>query len=354
MEVRARKNEEVTIVRIPQWEDVEKEITEKLRNIIESETYVDKKEGGEYGYEVYIDKRYDVFGDDTLRKISKDGVEAGTNQFDYLNENYVFDWEIAEKESRVGEIIETFKKKYPREYSDYEDEIEEWLNEHVYGYVNSEDLNQDIDVSITLDIGDGNYDFSCNNLFNEWDNYSYELNSLSPVVWLARQQKKLTELRKAIKEIKHGTYQADKYSKFTRSCIQEFENQFHCMSCMTFLVRMGLNDYIKLQGMIRRQEKSNEEIDGAKYYYDKRKDNGEYIVIDKNVECGLFNPWLGGGSMLEIDCEKDIKIPTKAIWKAWIEVHGGCDSGYTVDEVYGLCRSVFNTEVQLHGKECWE
>lgn len=125
------------------------------------------------------------------------------------------------------------------------------------------------------------------------------------------------------------------------------------MSCMTFLVRMGLNDYIKLQGMIRRQEESNKE-NQAEYDYDKRKDSGEYIVIDKKVECGLFNPWLGGGSVLEIDCEKDIKIPTKAIWKAWIEVRGGCDSGYTVDEVYGLCRSVFNTEVQLHGKECWE
>ncbi len=353
MEVRARENEDVTIVRIPQWKDAEKEITEKLRNVIESETYVDKKEGGEYGYEVYIDKRYEVFGDDTLRKISKDGIEAGTNQFDYLNENYVFDWEIAEKESRVGEIIESFKKKYPQEYEDYQDEIEEWLNEYVYAYVNPEDLNQEIDVSITLDIGDGNYDFSCNNLFNEWDDYSYELNPLSPVVWLARQQKKLSELKKAIKDIKNNTYVPSNYSKFTQSCIQEFNNQFHCMSCMTFLVRMGLNDYIKLQGMIRRQEESNKE-NQAEYDYNKRKDSGEYIVIDKKVECGLFNPWLGGGSMLEIDCEKDIKIPTKAIWKAWIEVHGGCDSGYTVDEVYGLCRSVFDTPVEIHGKECWE
>ena len=114
MEVRARENEDVTIVRIPQWKDVEKEITEKLRNVIESETYVDKKEGGEYGYEVYIDKREDVFGNDTLKKISKDGTEAGTNQFDYLNENYTFDWEIAEKERRVCEIIEKFKEQYQR------------------------------------------------------------------------------------------------------------------------------------------------------------------------------------------------------------------------------------------------
>lgn len=353
MEVRVRENEEVAIIRIPQWKDVEKEIIEKLRNVIEGETYVDKKEGGEYGYEVYIDTRYDVFGDDMLRKISKDGVEAGTNQFDYLNENFACDWEMEEKENRADEIIEKFKEKYSKEYADYEDEIFEWVQEHVYGYINPDVLNQDIDVSITLDIGDGNYDFSCNNLFNEWDNYSYELNLLSPVVWLAKQQKKLMELKKAIKDLKHNRYDAKNYSKFTQSCIQEFNNQFHCMSCMTFLVRMGLNDYIKLQGMIRRQKESNKE-NKAEYDYDKRKDNGEYIVIDKNVECGLFNPWLGGGSVLEIDCEKDIKIPTKAIWKAWIEVHGGCDSGYTVDEVYGLCRSVFDTKVQLHGKECWE
>ena len=43
------------------------------------------------------------------------------------------------------------------------------------------------------------------------------------------------------------------------------------------------------------------------------------IVIDKKVECGLFDPWEGGGSVLEIACEKDVEIPFENIWKFYID-----------------------------------
>lgn len=349
--VRIQPSDKVTVVSIPEWKDVEEDVEQKLRKVIEEKTHFDKKDGGEYGYEVYIDNRYEVFGESTLKEISKKETDVGTNQYDYLNENYTYEWEIQEKNEIEDEICKEFKSEYPDEFMDYEDNIREIIRDIIYAYVNPDDLNQEIDVAITLDVGDSNYDFSCNNLYNSWGSEKV-LDKLSPVTWLAKQQRKLTELNKAISDLRNDKYVADNYSKFTRSCLNELMNQSHCMSCMTFLVRMGLNDYIKLQGMIRRQEESNIE-NKAEYDYDKRKDGGEYIVIDKGVECGLFNPWLGGGSMLEIDCERDIKIPTKAIWKTWIEVHGGCNLGYTVDEVYGLCRSVFNTKVKLHGKECW-
>lgn len=353
MEVRARTNEPVIITRIPEWKDVEEDITTKLRNIIEQKTYVDRKDGDEYGYEVYIDTRYDVFSDLALMKISKDGTDVGTDQYDYINEEYGYEWEMNEKDAREDEIIKYFKEEYPREYTDYEYEIGELLRDMIYAYINPDDLNQKVDVAITLDVGDMNYDFNKNNVFNMWQG-DCELDKLSPIAWLAKQQRKLTELKKAIHQYSENTYTSDEYSLFTQSCIEELINQTNCMSCMTFLVRMGLTDYIKLQGMIRRQKKLNEEL-GAEYDYNKRKDDKEYIVIDKNIKCcGLFNPWLGGGSMLEIKPEKDIKIPMKAIWQAWIEVRGGCPYGYTIDEVYGLVRSEYNTQVKLKGKNPWE
>lgn len=349
-----KPDDKLPIINIPSWKNVAEDIEKKLRKCIEDNTYVDRKDGGEYGYEVYIDRRYPTFCDQTLAKISKEGTNVATDQFDYLFENYTFSWEIDTKDEKEDEICKEFEKIYPDEFANYEDEIRELIREIIYAYVDSEDLNQEVDVVITLDVGDMNYDFSCNNTFNEWSGYDNELNNLSPIVWVARNQKKLTELKKAIKN--NDFERGKKFSEFTKSCIRELENQFHCMSCMSFLVRMGLNDYIKLQGMIRRQDKLNETIDGAKYYYDLRPDSGEYIVMGKDVECGLFNPWIGGGSLLEIELEKDIKIPMKAIWSAWIEagVHGCCPLGYSIDEVYGINRSVFDTEVELHGKNYWE
>ena len=343
----------MNIVLTKSWKDVKEDIENKLRNIIETKTYVDKKIGDEYGYEVYIDKRYEVFGDNTLKEISKNGTDVGTNQYDYLNEIYTHEWEIQEKDEREDEIIKYFKEEYPQEYEDYEDEIVEWIREYIYAYVNPDDINQDVDVAITLDVGDRNYDFDKNNVFNTW-NCEEEIDPLSPVVWIARKQGKLTDLKKAIKEYWNGTYEEKNHGQFVNSCMSELENQFHCMSTMTFLVRMGLHDYIKLQGMIRRQKELNDTIESADYYYNVRPDSGEYITLGKNVECGLFNPWLGGGSTLEIALEKDIKIPMKAIWSAWIEVYGGCPYGYSVDEVYGLDRRVFREIITLQGKETWE
>ena len=96
--VRIQPSDKVTVVSIPEWKDVEKDIEQKLRKVIEEKTHFDIKNGGEYGYEVYIDNRYEVFGESTLEEISKKGTDVGTNQYDYLNEHYTYEWEIQEQE----------------------------------------------------------------------------------------------------------------------------------------------------------------------------------------------------------------------------------------------------------------
>ena len=353
MIVRARENEEVEIVRIPEWSEAKADIETKLRKCIEDNTSPDITGDGEYGYKVYIDSRYDVFSNDTLVKFSKMRTELGDGTCDHIRELCTLEWETEEKWRIEDDVMDEFENAYPVEFNDYEEEIKELLREWIYAYVSEDDVNQPIDVAITLDVGDLNYDFDKNNVFNSWSNSS-ELDPLSPVRWLAKTQRKLTELEKAIKEVNDGEYKEENHGQFVNSCISELANQYNCMSCMTFLVKMGLNDYVKLQGMIHRQRELNKTVKDAEYYYDERIDNGEYIALEKNVECGLFNPWLGSGSVLEIALEKDIKIPMKAIWSAWIEVHGGCPYGYTVDEVYGLDRRVFREVIELHGKHPWE
>ena len=73
-------------------------------------------------------------------------------------------------------------------------------------------------------------------------------------------------------------------------------------------------------------------------------------MLDKNVMCGLFDSWGGGGSILEIEgMTKDIKIPFKC-------VHSFCVDGckqlcYDVDEVYGLIGSCWTNALKEIVKE---
>ena len=71
----------------------------------------------------------------------------------------------------------------------------------------------------------------------------------------------------------------------------------------------------------------------------KSNQNGS-IVLDKKVECGLFNPWSGGGSVLEIACEKDVEIPFDNIWKFYIDERKG-NRYDSIHNVYGTDSSLW-------------
>ena len=74
------------------------------------------------------------------------------------------------------------------------------------------------------------------------------------------------------------------------------------------------------------------------HFYDTRKNTYcGYVVIDKDTETGLFNPWNGSGSCFEIQLERDVKLPVKYIRAALPD--GG--DGYSVGSVYGMCGSAW-------------
>ena len=62
--------------------------------------------------------------------------------------------------------------------------------------------------------------------------------------------------------------------------------------------------------------------------------------------CGLFNPWNGGGSVLEVQLEKDIEIPLSILFD--VSMDGEKTYGYDVNEVYGLCGDAWDAEVTLN------
>jgi hypothetical protein len=82
------------------------------------------------------------------------------------------------------------------------------------------------------------------------------------------------------------------------------------MNALTFFTKMTLKEFIDYQ------------------------ENPTDLTISIEKNCGLYDPWNGAGSVLEIELEKPVKIPKK-----YIEMHiDGC-RGYGVDEIYGMCSS---------------
>lgn len=126
---------------------------------------------------------------------------------------------------------------------------------------------------------------------------------------------------------------SDDYKKaqFIDSVINEINNTYG-MSAVTFLVKMPLEQAIKLQEIIN----SEKEVNNS-YHYEERKGMSS-ITIDKDVTCGLMDTWNGGGSVFEIKLLKDVDIPVKAVYDfevdAAVKNYGFMNIYGTNDEFY--------------------
>ena len=191
-------------------------------------------------------------------------------------------------------------------------------------------LKQDFYVNIMLDTGDGNYDFTLNSPYPCWyGDYHERLHEKSSLLWLARQQGYTkTRLWRALRE---GDMRDPK--GFLESCRVECANLPSAMATVTFLVKMTLENLIALNRCVRLQDRDGHFYDASKNPY------CGYIVLGRDTMCGLFNPWSGGGSVLEIQLEKDVRIPIRYIWSA---LPDGYNHGqYDVGSVYGMCGSAW-------------
>lgn len=324
----------IDIKRTPNLQMEFEDFIEKIRTVIEENMYIDKRyDDGAYGFEIYADYD-DNFSVQTLKEFmeTKSGLDDMMDVLYEWAEEYKMEYGLSDLKSQIGahlseeELIIWYK---------YAEEMDDWLNKNICFYYSEDHFNKDVCVNIMLDTGDANGDFATNNCLNNWSGYNGELDMESPIRWLARQQGKEKEVENAIKEIcyqnEDGCYVGRKAEddSFVESVIQELENQWSCMSGLLFMVRMKLFDLLELRRKLEEKAKGS-------------------IVISKDAMCGLFNPWNGGGSILELAPDSDIKIPFENIWDAWIE--GTNQHGYDVDEVYGICGSAWDGEINI----CYE
>lgn len=120
-------------------------------------------------------------------------------------------------------------------------------------------------------------------------------------------------LRKDLPENSYSVFEQT-HSKFLTSVCQELENQRYSMGVMTVLAKMSLKDFIGLQS------------------------GDKEVSFGKDAMLGIFNPWNGSGSVLEIELEKDLVFPSSLIRD--IQIEGvKPEFEHTVNDVYGLIGS---------------
>ena len=306
-------------------------LKERIKEIIKTNE-LPNEDGG---IEMYLDYR-DTLSDSTLYDIM-----TADNPREFFDE-LIGDWTIDDSIYYWDELEKEIKNNLTEDEKDFfeenSDEMWDWIRDSYYFYYDENHYNETVKVNIMLDTGNLNYDCTCDNILNYCGDG--EINKNSSILWLARQQKKVIPLRKAVKESVRNDKMPNDYGEFVTSCIEELENLPSHMATLTFLVHMKLFDYFELREAIQSEKKLNDS-----YNFEQRKGKG-YLTLSKDTMCGLFDVWSGGGSLLEIKLDYKVELPIKCIWKAEIET-GKSEYGYSVNNVYGLVGSAWNGKVEV-------
>lgn len=229
-------------------------------------------------------------------------AENSPSEFAYfLDETY--EYGILDLESYAISEVEKFVD---------EDEHPDWQTDflEIFRVVlpTKEIMDSEIKVCVLLDTGNANYDFSCDSLL-ETDGKFEDLPETSSMRWLC--EKKGYNLDKIIEKEKNG----EELNNFETEVYQEILDACNYMNALTFNVTMKLQDFIDLRFALTTP-------------VEKRKG---YIKLLEGY-CGLFNPWVGGGSDMSIRNVNSIDIPMKNVFNV-ISVNSDI-YGYSYSSVY--------------------
>ena len=253
-----------------------------------------RDEHGNSYMEIYADYR-DELDDRTFKKICN-AENPKWAFYDWLDEAYqecVWDYE----DQVIKNVLED--EDFAKIASELdEDEVRDHLRDMFYVKLPEKHfLDQDILVDILIDTGDLNYDYTLNNFGPHYDARKNEpIPDESSLLWLARQQGYTkTQLKQAMRE-------RPAERNFMRSVYEEVNNTSTHMNTLTFMVKMSLEEYFHLTDAIVKERERNKS-----YTMNGRKGRG-WILLDKTTTAGLYDPWSGGGSLLEIRLDKDVRL----------------------------------------------
>ena len=280
---------------------------------------------GRFYTEIYADYR-DELDDSTLKKLC-DSDAPRKEFYDWLEE--ACQEAVWEYEDEVTKKVLEDEAVAPFLHDGDEEEAREILRDMFYVKLPEEHfLDQELLIDILVDTGDANYDYTLNNFGPHYDARDNEpVPEESSLLWLARRQGySKTQLKEAMRE-------RPKERNFMQSIYDEINNTGSHMNTLTFLVKMTLREYFDLTDAIIRERERN-----RSYTLTGRAGRG-WLLLDKRTTTGLYDPWSGGGSLLEIRLDKDVRLPIRCIESA---KQDGC-RGYSIREIY-CCSSTLWTE----------
>ena len=281
------------------------------------------EESDYYFDEAYVDCEDKLCNEDIAKILGKEDPES---HLKYMLDNY---YDEIECEAR-NELIEKFQK--TDEGSKYDwDEIDETLVEIWYFKIPYKHYKQqEVCMDILVDTGDMNYDYTLNAVYPHYNGRKDDkIDDKASLVWLAKTQGYTKEQLQ--NQLTNGKDKLD-VKGFLETVYQEVINCSTACPTLIFPIKMTLEQAMKICKIINKRDKG-----GYKYEPEKREDCGS-IIIDKNVDCALYDYWAGGGGCWGIELEKDVELPIKFIHKAVPD--GSLD--YSMKSCYG-CTS-----------ECWK
>lgn len=294
-------------------------------------------------YRVYFDYRDEV-EEDTINEAFFKYVENDngySNFSDYLEDIIYNEWNLFDHENYLIDDIEGAA----REEEDFISDILEYTIEEGYFW----DYLYDVGYQgISWDIHDIVSDTKVNLLLATKEEINQDLSSIATAFldedynsdndkiakdnalnYLIRQQGYFTKSE----EFLTGT-RNPQHSKFLNSIEDELNNAYcgDC-HCLTVLASASLDDLDKLADILLKKETAKQKI-----------------TVSKDCEIGLFAPFVGGGSTLEIQLDKDFEIPVDMLYDVQIEHRGnysGLHGFYTVDSVYSLVGSCWRADMKF-------
>ncbi len=277
-----------------------KTLNELVKDYLAENHAWEKKEDGNYHFEIYVDYR-----DEIEDSIAQEILESDSPR-DTLIEK-LWDWYQEQEWDIIDNLVDDFKAKTDSKLLEDANIIEdgnlddgmireEFMDIIYVDYPEDWALSQEFCFNIIISNGDDNHDFWLNEHIVDEDGKVDENAEKAGLVWLAKQQGYTLE---EVVEALNSNPTIQQMKPFLSSINNEVYNGYGC-EVLTFCVKMTLGQAIELK------EKMKENHNGS-------------IVLDKRATCGLFNLWDGSGSILDISCEKDVEIPFENIWKFYVD-----------------------------------
>lgn len=140
-------------------------LKDKIMEIIKGISYINK----DGGIEIYT-----YYGDRELSEKTISDIMSSSNPQEVFEEtlnDWAMDYAINYGEDELEvDIKNELTEEEIELYDENQEEMWELIRENTYFYYDENDFNNDICVNIMVDCGNGNYDYTCDNVLNYYGN----------------------------------------------------------------------------------------------------------------------------------------------------------------------------------------